>query len=115
MGRAEASPTQVMSIEIFRLYIYMYICIYLPSVIPVFHFNDMQYFFRYAHAHTTSQARVWSEHFNVELEKEGKLCKGVDTGGGALGAEAPPPDFQLYIIIYWEQLLTCIKYWLLLV
>ena len=27
--------------------------------------------------------------------------KGVDTGG-ALGAEAPPPDFQLYIIFYWE-------------
>ena len=51
--------------------------IYLPSVIPytpVFYFNDMQYFFRYAHAHTTSQARERSEHFNVELEKEGKLC-----------------------------------------
>ena len=37
--------------------------------------------------------------------------KGVDTEG-ALGAEAPP-DFQLYIIFYWEQLLFCIKYWLL--
>ena len=33
--------------------------------------------------------------------------KGVDTGG-ALGAEAPP-DFQLYIIFYWEQLLTFIS------
>ena len=52
------------------IYVYiLYICIYLPSVIPyipVFYFNDMQYFFRYTHAHTTSQ---WSEHFNVELQK----------------------------------------------
>ena len=63
----------MMSIEIFRLYVcvyynYMYISAVRHSV------YTRLYFFRYAHAHTTSQAREWSKHFNVELEKEGKLC-----------------------------------------
>ena len=31
-------------------------------------------------------------------------------GGGALGTEAPPPQI---FIFHLEQLLTCIKYWLL--
>ena len=53
--------------------IYDVTCICRPYI-PVFYFSDMQYFFHYAHAHTISQAREWSEYFNVELEKEGKLC-----------------------------------------
>ena len=46
------------------------------------------------------------------------VTKGVDTGGGGGGGGggfggSSPPDFQLYIILFWERLLTYIKYWLL--
>ena len=52
LGRVEASPTQVMSIEIFRLYIFA-VCPSIIPYIPIFYFDDIQYFFRYAHSHTT--------------------------------------------------------------
>ena len=47
LGRAEASPTQVIPIEIFHLYVYIiYISAVRPSVpyIAAFYFNDIQYF-----------------------------------------------------------------------